>query len=171
MRTLDETIEIVRLAFENKLFLNTNYKAYGQAFETLTKDGEKMPSIVVNGYVDNSQQLLPSNSYSSSFFVVKDNINPTSANIGASLFNTDVKLYFSLNINNLINPIPSTRQLAIETILKDIIKIINSKGVGIDDIEQHGSAYSDYSGLVDASMLVHPQYLVRFDLKIKHYLY
>lgn len=155
---LDYEIEKLRLLFENSLWADKNYTAYGRAF--LNKKNDKtIPEIYLANGMDYQEVLLNSDVDGHSFFIVEDTIN--AADGSNADYEANVNIYFAVNLAKLYT---SITERAVEYVHRDVISIINNTSFEINNIITGLDSF-DFS-FVKEKHNMQPNYLVRFETSI-----
>ncbi|MCP4988945.1 MAG: hypothetical protein GY928_23675 [Colwellia sp.] len=161
--TLNQHIESIKKFFVDNFYNGQNIIVYGQGFSCLTTDNGVIPKIVTNGVgVGN---LLPTNANSHMFFFAEDGQTITD---NVSMFECDVNLYFSLDLDNL-GLTETDHGSRIDAVNKRIIDLIDNTQLVLNTatLRTNKQAFSDFDG-VDGSFYQAPHYLIKVSTNLQY---
>jgi len=148
---IDNKIERVRILFEQALFLDYGYTAYGRAFLN-QKEGNTIPEIL-DADNEYKEMLLDDKLDAQSFFVVENDYTVENS----KKLSGEVSIYFAVNLGVVY---PSVSERAVEYIHRDVMNILKGTDFQLTGITSGRDAFSGFEIKVGDNM--QPFYLVKF---------
>jgi hypothetical protein len=159
MKGIDLPIEDLKNIFNEYLWNNTDFIAYGRAFPNEVKEGT-LPEIMINGKREYIEKLTDSSKSGHCFFLPKPERPVTNGSQKAI-----VGIYFAVNLEKLYE---DAQERATEYVHAAVINEMKTSDFDVTAIVTGIDAFKGLAYLRQDLMDMQPFYLFRIDAEVKY---